>query len=443
MSLPRGWISGKAGDLFKIRNGYAFKSKDFVDNGIPLVKQTNLNGKTVDFSKCNFLPNSYLEEFDRFALYKNDVLIGMSGSIGKLCIYDKDFPALQNQRTGKIELISNENTDWKFIWHYLNTIEKQLKDQSKGLAVANVSAKDIENLSLNIPPLNEQKRIAKKLDELLGMVERIKTRLDHIPAVIKRFRQSILAAATSGKLTEEWRRENGVSDEWEKLTVGDVADVGTGKTPLKSNTAYYSNGNIPWLTSSVTGNDFVRETDSYITQLAIDECKLKIYAPGTLLVAMYGEGKTRGQVTELTFPAAINQACAAITVDESKIEKAYFKLKLQENYAEIRMLAEGGNQPNLNLSKVKSIAVLVPSLEEQKEIVSRVESLFAIADTMEENLEAARKRVDRLSQSILAKAFRGELVPQDPNDEPAEKLLERIKAEQEASKPRKRSRKRK
>jgi len=282
---------------------------------------------------------------------------------------------------------------------------------------------------LILPPLNEQKRIAKKLDELLATVESIKSHLDNAPSIIKRFRQSILAAATSGKLTEEWREENGVDDEWENLTVNDVAEVATGKTPIKSNASYYENGDIPWLTSSVTGNDFVYETESFVTQKAIDECKLKIFGSSTLLVAMYGEGKTRGQVTELTFPASINQACAAILVDDEKIEKAYLKLKLQENYVEIRMLAEGGNQPNLNLSKVRSIAVPTPSVEEQKEIVSQVESLFALADTLEEKIEAATKRVDRLTQSILAKAFRGELVPQDPNDESAEKLLERIKSE--------------
>jgi len=147
-----------------------------------------------------------------------------------------------------------------------------------------------------------------------------------------------------------------------------------------------------------------------VTQKAVDDCKLKLFKAGTLLVAMYGEGKTRGQVTELTFDATINQACAAIIVDENKIEKAYLKIRLLENYAAIRQLAEGGNQPNLNLSKVRSISILVPSRKEQIKIVKKVETLFAIADKMEANLANAQKRVDNLTQSILAKAFRGELL---------------------------------
>ena len=94
-------------------------------------------------------------------------------------------------------------------------------------------------------------------------------------------------------------------------------------------------------------------------------------------------------------------------------------------------------QVNISLTQCRESIIPVPPIEEQKEIVSQVESLFALADTLEEKIEAAKKRVDRLTQSILAKAFKGELVPQDPNDESAEKLLERIKAEQEKEKPKK------
>jgi len=263
--------------------------------------------------------------------------------------------------------------------------------------------KFLKEVDFLLPPLTEQKQIAQKLDKLLARVEKIKSMLDNAPARIKRFRQSVLASAVGGEFSNQ-------NIKWEKLTLNDVAKVATGKTPLKSEKSFYENGTIPWLTSSVTGESYVTKTNSYVTQKAVDDCKLKLFKAGTLLVAMYGEGKTRGQVTELTFDATINQACAAIIVDENKIEKAYLKIRLLENYAAIRQLAEGGNQPNLNLSKVRSISILVPSRKEQIKIVKKVETLFAIADKMEANLANAQKRVDNLTQSILAKAFRGELL---------------------------------
>ena len=149
---------------------------------------------------------------------------------------------------------------------------------------------------------------------------------------------------------------------------------------------------------------------------------------------MYGEGKTRGQVTELAIEATINQACAAIMVDESLACKEYVKLSLQANYLEMRELAEGGNQPNLNLSKIKTFPLFLPPLEEQKEIIRRVEKMFEKIDMMEQEYQKAAKLCDRLEQATLAKAFRGELVPQDPDDEPASVLLEQVKREKEKGK---------
>lgn len=154
------------------------------------------------------------------------------------------------------------------------------------------------------------------------------------------------------------------------------------------------------------------------------------------MIAMYGEGKTRGQVTELGIHATINQACAAIRITSDKTHPKFVKLALKARYNEMRDMAEGGNQPNLNLQKVKNFAIPLPSLEEQSEIVRRVEKLFAFADRLEERLSQAQAAVQKLTPALLAKAFRGELVPQDPNDEPASELLKRLQESRtESAKP--------
>ena len=181
-------------------------------------------------------------------------------------------------------------------------------------------------------------------------------------------------------------------------------------------------------TSSPTSEEIVERANEFVTSAAISAHRLKVYPRGTLLVAMYGEGKTRGQVAELGINATINQACAAVVVDNKKALTAFVKLALQANYLNMRELAEGGNQPNLNLSKVKEFEIPLPPLEVQAEIVRRVEALFALADRIEASATAARAHAQRLSPLVLAKAFRGELVPQDPRDEPASALLERIAA---------------
>jgi type I restriction enzyme S subunit len=283
------------------------------------------------------------------------------------------------------------------------------------------------NSLLPLAPLAEQQRIADKLDALLARVDACRARLDRGPLILKRFRQAVLAAATSGRLTEDWREERTNIAEWQSVDVQSVAAVGTGSTPLRSNPLFYAKEGIPWITSAATREPIIAQAQEFVTDAAVSAHRLTLYPVGTLLVAMYGEGKTRGQVSELAIEATINQACAAVKVDESKAVRGFVKLALQANYLEMRELAEGGNQPNLNLSKIKQFLLPYPSLEEQHEIVRRVEILFAYADRLEARVQAARTQVERLTPALLAKAFRGELVPQDPNDEPALALLERIR----------------
>src|SRR5262249_6592671 len=154
-----------------------------------------------------------------------------------------------------------------------------------------------ESLLLPLAPLNEQKRIADKLDAVLARVDACRERLDRVPAILKRFRQAVLAAATSGQLTEEWREEQGIAEHWLKSDVQSVARVGTGSTPLRSNPSFFASSGTPWITSAATGFPVVTQAEEFVTDAAIAAHRLKKYPIGTLLVAMYGEGKTRGQVT--------------------------------------------------------------------------------------------------------------------------------------------------
>ncbi len=335
--------------------------------------------------------------------------------------------------------------DSGYLFHWLKhpQFTEYVNSVSHGLNMPRLGTEAGRAAPFVLAPRAEQSRIADKLDALLARVESCSERLNRVPVLLKRFRQSVLEAALVGDLSEEWRALAGDSAKsWCDTTLDQIADVGTGSTPLRSNGDFYSDSGTPWVTSSATGSHFVDGAAEFVTPAAIAAHRLKVYPPGTLLVAMYGEGKTRGQVTELRIHATVNQACAAIRVDESQALKAFVKLALWAQYEAMRAMAEGGNQPNLNLTKIKGIAIRLPCKNEQAEIVRRVESLFALADAIEAKCKTARAQVERLTPAILAKAFRGELVPQDPNDEPASALLARIAAERAAA-PARRTRARK
>jgi type I restriction enzyme, S subunit len=277
---------------------------------------------------------------------------------------------------------------------------------------------------------------------------------------IERFRQAVLAAACSGRLTNDWRglspatepaellvaaasqaRRNRLGrrykgpitpsvddqlpDGWVWTTVGTLVDVATGATPLRKRADYY-NGSIPWVTSGAVNAGVITEASELITELAIRETNAKVFPIGTLVVAMYGEGQTRGRVAALGIAAATNQALAALICDEhTERLRPYMRLFFLENYEAIRQLSFGGVQPNLSLSVIRDTPIPLPPLAEQVEIVRRVDQLLALAARLKQRIEAASTRVELSSHAILAKAFRGELAGVASRDVVSPKTVQR------------------
>ncbi|MFO0323360.1 MAG: restriction endonuclease subunit S [Bacteroidota bacterium] len=200
-----------------------------------------------------------------------------------------------------------------------------------------------------------------------------------------------------------------IPENWVWCRLGEIAEIGTGATPLTSNPEYYENGDIPWITSSATNNLFIIEPELYITEKALKETNCKVYPAGTLVVAMYGQGKTRGQITELNFPAATNQACATITLffNEFTLRK-YVKLFFQKIYNEIRELAQGGAQPNLNMGKVRDTIISLPPLAEQNRIVQKLDELMQYCNELETSIKQSESQNSTLLQQVLKEALRKE-----------------------------------
>lgn len=361
-----------------------------------------------------------------------------------------------------------EHVEPKFLTHLLRTAElKEKIDEIKtGISESgmNMTRERFFALPVRLAPLAEQTRIAQKLDELLAQVDTLKARIDAIPALLKRFRQSVLAAAVSGRLTEEWRAQNvGWVDEgsptttpassslpvgWSSKTAGDICGFITkGTTPSKEKMTA-GHGEVPYI--KVYNLTFTGALDFSIDPTFVDssthstDLKRSIVKPGDVLMNIVGPPLGKVSIVPATYPEwNINQAIARFRAGD-EISAAYLALCLRTeevlSHAVSRAKATAG-QFNLTLEICRELPLPVPPEEEQTEIVRRVEQLFAFADQLEAKVASAKSRIDHLTQSILAKAFRGELVPQDPNDEPASVLLERIKAQRAAAPKARRARK--
>jgi len=332
----------------------------------------------------------------------------------------------------------------KFSFYMLKSYGSQiLSECSKdGTTVQSIDSEKLLSFSFPLPPLAEQIRIVQKLDELLTQVDTLKARIDAIPTQLKRFRHSVLKAAVTGRLTESWR--DGQTPEWSYQKAADVCDkVQSGGTPKEG----FTDSGVAFLKvyNIVNQKVYFDYRAQYITEAIHKGSSAKSIAkPGDVIMNIVGP--PLGKIA--TIPASheewnINQAITLFR-PSNRIISGWITIVLEggESLRTIMNETKGSaGQVNISLSQCRHFVFPVPSIAEQEEIVRRVEQLFAFADQLEAKVASAKSRIDHLTQSILAKAFQGDLVPQDPNDEPASVLLERIKAQRATALKPKRSRK--
>lgn len=192
---------------------------------------------------------------------------------------------------------------------------------------------------------------------------------------------------------------------WEWIKLSDMAYIGTGSTPSRSHAEFYG-GTIPWVTSGLTREKFIEDTEEKITEAAVTACRLKIYPRHSLVLAMYGQGKTRGQISELLIESTVNQACAVIVLNSDVADyRCYIKLYFEYAYDLLRSISAGGAQPNLNVEKVKQTMIPLPPLTEQARIVACVKALTEICDELGGSLRKVKAIQERAGAELFKLAI--------------------------------------
>jgi type I restriction enzyme S subunit len=427
--LPVGWELIRLSEAAEWGSGGtpSRRNLDYYGGKIPWIKTGELGPRHITRTEETIsdlgLANSSAKIFP-----EGSIAIAMYGAtIGKVSILG--VPAATNQACA-VAAVNLGVCSPEFFYHYLCSQRDEFVKAGKGGAQPNVSQGLIKDWPIPLAPLNEQRRIAAKLDTTLAAVEACRQRLDGVAAILKRFRQAVLTAATSGELTREWREERGLADSWKTKDLSEIADSRLGKMlDQRKNTGqltpYLRNINVRWFSFDLEDIQEIRLADTEIIDLDVRF--------GDLLVCEGGEpGRCavwRGEDSKYTFQKALHRVR---TSKHLLADYLSFCLSNSANNGKLEQLFTGSTIKHLTGASLKKLQILLPSREEQEEIVDRVESLFCLADQLEARLTAARKVVDRLTPALLAKAFRGELVPQDPGDEPASVLLERIRAARQA-----------
>jgi len=437
--LPVGWEEASGLDIFQlVTSGSRGWAQYYADDGPLFIRIGNLNHGSIeiDLSEIQCVQPPGGAEGERTRLQVNDILVSITAELGMIGLVPADLgEAYINQHVALAR--PADEVEPRFLAWYLASEydgKRQLLEMKRGATKVGLGLPDIRNLLLPIAPLNEQRRIAAKLDTTLAAVDACRQRLDGVEALLKRFRQAVLAAATSGELTREWRGEMGrYLHQWEDKNVGDiVTDIDAGLNLKCEERPPEGDERGLVKISAVTWGTYDEEESKTLSQDAVVSEVNRIRL-GDFLISRANTIELVGAcviVHQVSRQLYLSDKVLRLVMPEEYKMWLLHCLRSPSGRRQIESLSSGNQLSMRNLAQknLLSIKIRMPPVDELEAIKHAANRLFSLAHQLEARLTDARKVVDRLTPALLAKAFRGELVPQDPGDEPASALLERLAA---------------
>ena len=448
--LPRGWAAATIADTGRYLNGMAFKPSDWGQFGLPIIRIQNLTdpGRALNRTKRTVDAELLVEP--------GDILVSWSATLDAF-IWDRE-PAVLNQHIFRV--VPNDNmVDKQFLFYGLRVsiVELIASEHLHGSTMKHINRGPFLAHSFPLPPLPEQRRIVAKIDSFSVKARRARDHLNHIPRLVEKYKQAVLAAAFRGDLTQEWRRASPASfavvprpaetirskfsasreffapyelpAQWQWLRLPELGDLDRGRSRHRPrNDPKLFGGDHPFIQ---TGE--VRAAERYVTSFVETYSDFglgqsRLWPIGTVCITI---AANIAQTAILAIEACFPDSVVGFIPDADRAETSFVEFFLRTARAELETFAPATAQKNINLDTLSAVRLPTPPIAEQREIVRGIESAFTWIDRLAKEATSARKLLDHLDRAVLSKAFRGELVPQDPTDEPASVLLERIKAQRE------------
>lgn len=457
IDLPEGWVRTNGDNLFFQIVGGGTPSKSnvsFFQGNIPFMTVKDMKNRFIS-DTIDHISEEAIEYSSTIIVPADTLIVATRMSLGKIVRTQMATAINQDLKA----LFVADGIDKTFVEHWWCYNSNLIQNLGTGTTVKGIRLEDIRSISVDLPPLNEQKRIADKLDGLLAQVANCRDRLDRVSHTLKCFRQEVLAAATSGKITEDWRVDQSTSaldyehevqsefdfvdadcfgnfrfpSTWSVNRLGEIADIvgGVTKDTKKQDLA---DEEIPYLRVANVQRGFFNLSEIKTIRVPHHRIEKLLLKRGDILLNEGGDIDKLGR--GWVWNGEIERCTFQNHVFRVRLHNELFEPKFFSWYGNIRgadyFLSVGKQTTNLasiNKSLLSALPIVSPPVEEQQEIVRRVEVLFGWADLIEARYRNVYEQVEQLVPTLLNKAFQGELVPQDPNDEPASILLERIQAE--------------
>lgn len=496
--IPASWAWERLGKVCVVASGGTPDTKDdanFKDGTIPWITPADLSGyrdKQIAFGERNITQKG-LDESSATLLPTGTVLFSSRAPIGYVAI--ASVPVSTNQ--GFKNFIPPTQLFPDYLYFYLQRAKPIALELASGTTFLEISAKRVAQIPLPLPPLPEQHRIVEKIEELFSDLDAGVASLERAKANLKRYRASVLKSAVEGRLTEEWRKEHPQAEDgqmlldrilrerrekWEKdqlaqfkkkgkeppknwqskyeepsapdtsklpelpvgwawATVNQLNWVRSGQTPPDIKDHLRASGDIPWFTVGDMNHEantvMMNHADKFLSHASAESLGMHLHPPRTIIFPKRGGAIATNKKRQLATVGSYDLNTMGIIPPE----ELHSYIWVWFIGVDLRNLSDGSNVPQINHNDIEPLLTPLPPLAEQEQIVSLVEERLSQIDSAEKTIDSELIRSKRLRQSILKRAFEGKLVPQDPKDEPASVLLERIKASREAEQPKKKAKK--
>lgn len=451
------WSRRHLGDVADVISGYAFKSADFGDEGIPVIKIKNIRIGSVDLSDVAKVAEKHLSIPDRFHVRGGDILISLTGShisqpnsvVGRVARHSSSYPrCLLNQRAGKVIVRDETKYDQNFIFYALSEPEtmRAIAMLAHGAASqANVSPTQVKSIEISIPPVGEQRRIAGILSAYDELIENSQRRIQILETMARNlYREWFIhfrfpgsgrengnepssgsashplpegegegaqqSPSTTGRgvggegaahaQPEKVEIIDGIPEGWEKVAFGEIYNTGSGGTPSRKRPEYFEGGSIDWIKSKELKDGFIFSTEEYITEQAVKKSSAKIFPANTVLIALYGA--TIGRLGILANEAATNQACCAVLQKHPAFGREFAFLTLFTNRDRIIGLRLGAAQQNISQVILRSMECVKPTNKLAREFSKRTAPIFDGILTLQRQIINLRQTRDLLLPRLLS-----------------------------------------
>ena len=312
------------------------------------------------------------------------VLVAGNGDLN-VKYYNGKFDAYQ--RTYIIESIDKSVLSVPYLYFFLDKYVETLRYEAIGGVIKYIKLGNLTEAQIPLLSLEEQAKVVCEIDKANDLISLRKQQLAKLDELVKARFVELFGGISDSKI-------------YPYKTVKELTDVISGGTPSREVNEYWENGTIPWVKTTELQNNVITEIDEYITKAGLDNSSAKLVPAGTILIAMYGQGKTRGMTGYLGVEACTNQACACILPSGSINQKflwQYFVL----SYDYLRDMAKGGNQPNLNSNIIKNYPVLYPPIELQNQFATFVKQVDKSKLAIQQSLD----RLELLKKALMQKYF--------------------------------------